>query len=396
MEWAAGEQCLCTDHSDYFMNCEHCSLVAVNSFKLKSANKKLLLETHKVNEEIARYKCQIAYLEAQLASHSAHETARLTQIDRYEDLGEKLLSMPLPPNLLAICRDPLDALAFLLQHRIFRPLHTCGRCYDPDGTPKLSKLQYSSSNSFSWQCPGCKHRASVKEGSPWQRFSISPDRLVLFMFLWSIEMRDVEIGRFLDMASTVGSAVSKAIRDCVAKHFCSNFVQFTGTCEVGEINYFKRKIEIGKSRRREKWVFGIVERESRRVYMEVIPSRTKEHILPILLKRCALGSTILTEKWAGYGRLENHGYPHYTYERQIPTGDTFKDVHGRMILLYFTWAKRDLKMRNRQGGDLQNYLYEFCWRKHLASNDVTNRGEQRFIELLKVLDTSCKDEPITK
>lgn len=392
MEWSAGEQCLCTDHSDYFMNCEHCSLVAVNAYKLKSSNKKLLLETHKVNEEIARYKCQIAYLEAQLAGHSAHETARLTQIDRYEDLAERLLSMSLPQNLLAICRDPQDALAFLLQHHIFKPFHSCGRCFDPDGSPKFCKLHYSSSNSFTWQCPGCKHRASVKEGSAWQRFNISPDRLVLFLFLWSIEMRDVEIGRFLDMAPSVSSSVSKAIREIVAKHFCDNFVNFNGTCEVGEINYFKRKIEIGKSRRKEKWVLGIMERETRRVYLELIPARTKDSILPILMRRCTIGATILTEKWAGYGRLENYGYPHYTYERIVPTGDTYKDVHGRMITLYFTWAKRDIKMRNRQGGDLQNYLYEFCWRKELAANEVTNRGEQRFLELLKVLDVT-KEEP---
>jgi transposase-like protein len=389
MEWKAGEQCICSDHSDYFMNCEHCSLVAVNAYQLKAANKKLLLETHKVNEEIARYKCQIAYLEAQLAGHSAHETTRLTQIDRYEDLAERLLSTTLPPNLMQICRDPQDSLAFLLQNNIFKPFHPCGKCFEADGSNKLCKLMFSSSNSFSWQCMGCKHRANVKDGSPWQRYTISPDRLTLFLFLWSIEMRDVEIGRFIDMGSAVSSSMSKTIREIVAKHFCDNFTPFTGTVEVSEVNFFKRKIEIGKSRRKEKWVLGFIERETRRTYLEVIPARSKEHIMPIIKKRCSVGATILTEKWAGYGRLENYGYPHYTYERIVPTGDTLKDVHGRMIMLYFSWAKRDIKMRNRQGGDLQNYLHEFSWRKELAHNEISYRNEQRFHELLRVLAVPC-------
>ena len=59
----------------------------------------------------------------------------------------------------------------------------------------------------------------------------------------------------------------------------------------------------------------MIERGTKQMYMEYIPDRNKKVIIPIIQKYCIPGTIIITKTWAGYGRLEDLGYCHYTYDK---------------------------------------------------------------------------------
>ena len=85
------------------------------------------------------------------------------------------------------------------------------------------------------------------------------------------------------------------IRHTISNHFVNTLPKFTGTVEIDETNFFKKKIALPGRAGRCTWVFGLWERESRQTYMEIVPVRTAAHLLPIIQKRCEVGTTIISD-----------------------------------------------------------------------------------------------------
>ena len=58
------------------------------------------------------------------------------------------------------------------------------------------------------------------------------------------------------------------------------------------------------------WVFGGVERESGRVFMEVVEKRDADTLIPLLEKWVKKGSTVVSDCWKAYSNMQ--GYRHLT------------------------------------------------------------------------------------
>jgi len=79
----------------------------------------------------------------------------------------------------------------------------------------------------------------------------------------------------------------KTLRNIISKHYIKNLTRFSGVVEIDESCFLKytRKLAMGQANPN-KWVFGLYERETKRVYMEVVPKRTAQILIPIIQKRC--------------------------------------------------------------------------------------------------------------
>lgn len=71
----------------------------------------------------------------------------------------------------------------------------------------------------------------------------------------------------------------------------------------------------------------IYERQSKQCYIECLPKRSPDCIIPILEKRCKVGTVIITDKGGVYGRLEEHGFPHYIFDKT----KGFEDPENKQI-----------------------------------------------------------------
>ena len=83
--------------------------------------------------------------------------------------------------------------------------------------------------------------------------------------------------------------------------------------EIDE-SLFARKIKYHKGRvpRKSIWVFGTVERGSRRLFLTTVPRRNRETLLPIIKNTIDVGAHIHSDEWAAYANLNEEGYIHET------------------------------------------------------------------------------------
>lgn len=69
----------------------------------------------------------------------------------------------------------------------------------------------------------------------------------------------------------------------------------------------KRKYHRGTSFRRQ-WVFGIIERGSRKTYFVPVTRRSQEELIPIIESRIEPGAKIFHDDWAVYRNLSDRGF----------------------------------------------------------------------------------------
>ena len=160
--------------------------------------------------------------------------------------------------------------------------------------------------------------------------------------------------------------MSRKLRGYIVKDFLQKFTPLDGVVEVHQMNFIKRKIEIGKSKVKEKLVLILYERNSGQMYMEYINKKSQDGIIDIIRKRVAVGSVIISDEWGPYGYLEDFGYPHYRidYSRGI-VDPTNSNLHLNNIKVTWPWVRQSIKQKNRIAYQLQEHLYEWIWRRNI-------------------------------
>ena len=101
-------------------------------------------------------------------------------------------------------------------------------------------------------------------------------------------------------------------------------------------------------------------------YMEVVPSRDANTLLPIIRAHTAPGTTIHSDQWRAYSTVSSlpavttHGVVNHSLHFVDPaTG-----VHTQTVESYWNRVKTKLKrMKGCDGDQLPSYLDEFMWRE---------------------------------
>ena len=81
--------------------------------------------------------------------------------------------------------------------------------------------------------------------------------------------------------------------------------------EIDESKFGKRKYHKG-SRKDGIWVFGGIERDSKNCFLSSVEDRSAEMLIPIIKEHVLPGTTIISDCWKAYARLEEEGYVHQT------------------------------------------------------------------------------------
>jgi IS1 family transposase len=108
--------------------------------------------------------------------------------------------------------------------------------------------------------------------------------------------------------------LQNSISTSVTKTKCSlvlgGDVECGANVELDESLFGKKcKYHKGKVHQRS-WVFGIVERHSRNLVLEVVRKRDKATLMPIINEHVSKAAIINHDDWASYRSLANYGYQH--------------------------------------------------------------------------------------
>ena len=116
----------------------------------------------------------------------------------------------------------------------------------------------------------------------------------------------------------------------------------------------------------DKWVFGMVQRDSLDcILKQVPPNRKREDLLPIIQKHCVDGTIFDSDCWKAYCKLDEHlelrDCEHFTVNHSQNYVDPKTGAHTQTIEGLWSHIKDFLPVRGMKPEDLSSYLGCFMW-----------------------------------
>jgi transposase-like protein len=135
--------------------------------------------------------------------------------------------------------------------------------------------------------------------------------------------------------------------------------------QIDESKFGKRKYNVGH-RVEGAWIVGGVEEtEERRVFLVEVENRSADTLLSLIKRFVRPGSIITTDMWGGYFPLSTiDGYEkHLVVNHSKNFKDSESGAHTNHIEGTWNGIKINLRARNRTKGNIEDFLFEFIWRR---------------------------------
>lgn len=132
--------------------------------------------------------------------------------------------------------------------------------------------------------------------------------------------------------------------------------------ELDEAKVGKRKYNSGRIIRGQ-WVFGGIERDSKKFFILPVPNRCSETLLPIIQQHVAVGSIIHTDKWRAYDILNTYNYTHKTVNHSVNFVDPVTGVHTQNIERLWREMRANIPRFGTRDYHFINYLAEFVFKR---------------------------------
>lgn len=280
--------------------------------------------------------------------------------DKQADLLGYLSKQNLPASLCSVICSKQFSIGFLIQSGIVLPDDKC-ICGS-----SMPLMQMGKSGNYVFLCR-CGEIVPFLKNTMWgpSKFE-NPQHFLISIVLFLSGCRDMEIRKLISGYHYQTFHVFSTIRRLIAEHYVSTLGKLRGVVEIDE-SAFKRKNKAG-SQSSHKWVFGLYERERKLTYMEIVKDRMASTLIPIVQKICEPGTTIISDQWAAYNKLEEVGFPHFTVDHsRFFVNPNSREIHTQNIEISWGWAKYEIKRQNRGLKDLQNCLHFFCWKRQFKN-----------------------------
>ena len=276
------------------------------------------------------------------------------------DLLGYLSKQSLPSSLCSVMCSKQFSIGFLIQSGIVVPNDKC-KCGS-----SMPLMRMGRSGNYVFLCR-CGEIVPFLENTVWgaSKFE-NPQHFLITVFLCLTGCRDLEIRRLIGGYHFQTFHVGSLMRKLIAEDYVRSIGKLRGVVEIDE-SAFKRKNNSG-SQSSHKWVFGLYERERKLVYMEIVKNRLATTLIPIVQRMCEPGTTIISDQWAAYNKLEEVGFPHFTVDHsRFFVNPQSREIHTQNIEISWGWAKYEIKRQNRSLKDLQNYLHFFSWKRQFKN-----------------------------
>ena len=140
-------------------------------------------------------------------------------------------------------------------------------------------------------------------------------------------------------------------------------------CEIDE-SYFAGQQKYGQGRPATgtwvfPWVFGIVCRGSLPIWLERVPEKTRDYLVPIMEKRVKPGTEIHSDKWKAYDKLEEHLHcsAHFTVNHKYNYVNPWTGAHTQTIESSWKHCKISVPDLGLKEDELDGHLGHFMWER---------------------------------
>jgi transposase-like protein len=284
-----------------------------------------------------------------------------------EIIQEKWTLLQLSP----ILQENRSTIEFLARRQLLRNTCLCEDCNVPCRLNLYSPL----TDGYRWLCPSCKRFGrTIRYGSFFTRSHLPLQTIVFSMYWWSQGHSIKSLCHEVEISRRVAIDWYNFFRDISIYWNAEYPVRLGGLIENdGDICSLVVELDETVLRRRKynrgritpsRWVFGGIDRESGKCFVEYVKNRRASTLLPLIHRYVHEGSHIITDGFASYENISVSGvYAHSVVihnENFINPNDAA--IHTQNIENLWGRLKSGFKrMRGTRKCLLRSYLADFMW-----------------------------------
>jgi transposase-like protein len=265
-------------------------------------------------------------------------------------------------KLVLATLDEIATINFLQMRGILLRTWTCDKaCGD------YARLVHND-GSYCYRCSKCGQRRSLKSGSWLEKSKLGFVQIIDVLYFWAGDSRHDEIRKEAELGSSATSTDwARYCREVCISSLCNNRDSVIGgdgaIVKIDESLITKRKFNVGRQVI-PGWVFGGLERGSRRCFFEFVPDRTEQTLVEVIKRRVAHGTTIYSDEWRSYRNLSAYGYTHLTVNHSRNFVNPVNGTHTQNIESEWSQLKRFLRSCGRNiAPHIDEYIAEFIYRR---------------------------------
>ena len=257
--------------------------------------------------------------------------------------------------------SPFEIITYSQKQGLIANNYLCSKCnVDMTVAPIETVI-----DKYAWRCKKCRSRKSIRRGTWFSNSHLSLSSILQLTFFWCDKLERRIIRRELEISeATLVDWYNLCREICVEimLNHCDTIGGLGKIVDIDESKIGKRKCNRGRAVEG-KWVYGGVERNSNRCFLEVIEDRSRETLVPLIQKYIEPNTTIISDSWAPYDTLGEEGYQDLTVNHSLHIVDSETGAHKKSAEGLWSCIKRFLPDCNRKRGFFSSYLAEFMYRR---------------------------------
>ena len=173
-----------------------------------------------------------------------------------------------------------------------------------------------------WRCSNgkCNKKLSIREGSWFSKSNLLLEQIVKLTYYRVYKCP----ADFVTRELRIGSEHTLVDWYNFAREVCVEIIQRDSEqiggdvkeVEIDESKFGKRKYHRGK-RKDGVWVFGGIERQSKKCFFQIVEDRSFQTLIPTIQKYIKPGTVILSDCWNAYSSLKDEGFTYLTVNHSI-------------------------------------------------------------------------------
>lgn len=240
-------------------------------------------------------------------------------------------------------------------------------------------------------CLQCHANVSWSKGTWFQKMRLSYIKCLYLIFCWCNRISATQLKPMIDISS-------KSINDFYAfmRQICELSLASEGMASIGgteviveidETHLHTRKYSKGRLLAKEReqiWVFGGIERLTKRCFVCIVPNRSQEVLIDKIRRYIKPGSIIISDQWRAYTKISEYGYKHFSVNHSENFVSPEADFIHVQTIERLWQSLKSIVPKKTSCKNLSSYCAEFMFRQNKLSDK--NVGLRFKIILEKIRD----------
>lgn len=281
-------------------------------------------------------------------------------------------------SFLVLCENKENLFRFFYNHRVLSENKVCVNCntymsYDAKNcTFRCRKTVYVAINKQAKKATRCSYKLSQTKGTFFGEHKISIIKISKFVAYWALlpHPRSHFLEEELDISSATVVDWSSYLRETCFDFIEKNSTKLGGfgkTVEIDEAKVGKRKYNRGRIIKGN-WIFGAIERDSKKTFIIPVQNRSKETLLPIIKDHILPGTTIISDCWKAYECLETEGFKHLAVNHSINFVDPVTGANTQQIERLWRDVRSGTPRYGNKTHHLHGHIAEFLFKRTFPSH----------------------------